>query len=77
MTAILSGFWHRAGDFVRIDATVGGGMSKIPLLAIGMSRVRATFFTVRKALVDPVTIGLVHNDENATVCPCCRSSQKG
>src|SRR5579872_5800803 len=76
--AIFAGFWHRPGDFIGIDPTVRGGLSEIPLTAIGLSGVRATFFALRKALVHAVTVGLVRNDENAAVCPGrCRPGQKG
>jgi len=76
MAAILTGFRHGAGNFIGIDPTVGGGLSEIALTTIGMSGVRTTFLAFRKALVDPVTIGLVQDDENATVSPCCRPGQE-
>ena len=57
----------RAGDFVRIDAAIGGGLGKIPGLAIGAGGMGAAFLASGEALVDPVAIRLVGDDEDTAV----------
>jgi len=76
MTAILARLRHRAGDFVRIDPTVGRGLREIPRMTIGTRGMGAAPFTLGQALVDPVAVRLVGNDEHPAVGPCSRAREK-
>ena len=51
------------------DTPIGGSLGEIPRLAIGLGGVGAAFLALGKALVDPIAIGLVGDDEDATVGP--------
>ena len=64
MDAIWTVFRHRSGDFIGVDPAVGRGLRKIPLLAIGACRGGAAAVALGEALVDPVAVGLVGDDEN-------------
>ena len=72
MAAVAAGFGNRAGDFVGIDAPVGRRLGEVPRLAIRQCGVRATSFALGEALIDPVAIGLVFNDENPAIRPSRR-----
>ena len=69
MAAAIAGLGNRAGYLIRVDAPVGGSPGEIPRLAIGLGGVGAAFFTPGEALIDAIAVGLVGNDENATVGP--------
>ena len=76
MAAVAAGFGNRAGDFLRIDAPVGRRLGEVPRLAIRQGGVRATFLAPGEALIDPVAIGLVFNDENAAIRRCRRCGKQ-
>jgi hypothetical protein len=76
MAAVSAGFGNRAGYFIGVDASVGGSLSEIPRLAIGLGGVGAAFVALGETLVDAIAIRLVGNDENATVGQCCRPDQE-
>jgi len=69
MAAVSAGLGNRAGYFVGVDAPVGSSLGEIPRLAIGMGGVGAAFLASGEALVDAVAVGLVRDDENATIGP--------
>ncbi len=69
MAAALAGLGNRAGNFIRVDAAVGGGLGEIPRLAIGLGGMGAAFLAFGKALVDAIAVRLVGDDENPTVGP--------
>ncbi len=64
------GFGNRIRHLVGPDALVSDSLCKITRPAVGVRGVRAAAFTLGKALVDAVSIGLVGNDEHAAVRPC-------
>ena len=69
-------FGNRAGDFVGIDAAIGGGLGKFARLAIGARGMRAAFVALGEALVDAIAVGLVGDDEDAAVGECGRGGEQ-
>lgn len=76
MAAIFARLRDGAGDFVRIDPSIGCGLREIPRLTVGLGGMSAAFFAPGKALVDAIAVGLVGNDENPAVGPRCRPDNK-
>jgi hypothetical protein len=76
MAAVFACLRHRAGDFVRIDASIGRGLREIPRLTIGLRGMGAALFALGKALVDAIAVGLIGNNENPAVGPRCRPDKK-
>jgi hypothetical protein len=76
VAAILAGFRNRTGDFVGIDPAVRRGLREIPRLAIGLGGMGAALFAPGEALIDPVAVGLVGDDEDPAVGPRCGPGQK-
>jgi hypothetical protein len=70
--AIFVFFRNRAGDFVRINPAVGRGLREIPRLTIGLGSMGTALLAFGKALVDPIAVRLVGDDENPAVGPRCR-----
>ena len=67
MVAALTALGNRTGDLIRIDPPIGGGLGKIPRLAIGQRGMGATFFTPGETLVDAIPVCLIGKDENTAV----------
>src|SRR5450756_1296649 len=65
--AVVARLGNRAGDLVGVDAAVGGGLGEIPRLAIGAGGMGAALLAFGQALVDPVAVGLVGDDEHPAV----------
>ena len=65
--AVLARLGNRAGDFVGVDAPIGGGLSEIPRLAIEPGCMGAAFVALGETLVETVAIGLVGDDKDAAV----------
>src|SRR5215210_2050018 len=75
MMAVRTRLRNRAGDFAQVDASIRCGQGEITRLAIGSRGMGAAFLALGEALVDPITISLVGNDENAAVGRCSRSER--
>jgi hypothetical protein len=56
-----------SGDLVGIDAPIGQGVSEVLRLAVGQCGMLATFLAFGEALVDPIPIRLIFDDENTAV----------
>jgi hypothetical protein len=67
---------NRAGDFVRIDPAIGRGLRKISQLTVGLRGMSAALLALGKALIDPIAVRLVGDDENPAVGQRCRPGKK-
>jgi hypothetical protein len=76
MAAVFVFLWNRAGDLVRIDPAIGRGQREIPRLAIGLGGMGAALLASGKALVDPIAVRLVGDDEHPAVGPRCMCRKK-
>ena len=66
MIAIRAGrLGNRSRYFVGIDAPIGRSLGEIPRFAVGQGGVGAAFLALGEALVDPIPIRLIFDDENA------------
>ena len=77
MGAIPGHLGNRAGYFVGIYPPVGGSFREIPRLTIRMGGVGAALVTSGQTLVDAVPVGLVGDDENATIRQRRRTGAEG
>ena len=67
---------HRACDFVRVNPAIGRSLREIPRPAIGLRGMGAAFFASGEALIDPIAVRLVGDDENPAVGPCCGACEQ-
>ena len=58
---------HRASDLIRVNPPIRRGLCEIPRLAIGLCGVGAALLAPRQALIDPVGVRLVGDNEDAAV----------
>ena len=76
VVAVLTCLGNRACDFVRVDAPVRQRLGEIPRLAIGPGSMGAAFLALGEALVDPVAVRLVGDDEDAAIGRCNRGGRQ-
>jgi len=76
MAAIFARLRNRAGDFVRIDPAVRRSLREIPRPTVGQGGMGAALLAFGQALVDPVAVGLVGDDENPAVGPRYRPGKE-
>ena len=65
MGALCAGFGDGAGNFVGIDPAIGRGVGKVPGLAVGAGGMGPASVALGQALVDPIAVRLVGDDEDA------------